>query len=56
MTSGSITEFGTERTIEQLANMQRVIDWLAKVFLLSSWGLQNRDRSPVCCSTSKTPV
>jgi hypothetical protein len=30
MTSGSITEFGTERTIEQLANMQRVIDWLAK--------------------------
>ena len=30
MTSGSITEFGTERTIEQRANMQQVIDWLAK--------------------------
>ena len=30
MTSGSITGFGTERTIEQRANMQRVIDWLAK--------------------------
>ena len=30
MTSGSITEFGTERTIEQHANMQRVINWLAK--------------------------
>jgi len=29
MQSGSITEFGTERTIEQRANMQRVIDWLA---------------------------
>ena len=30
MTSGSITEFGTERTPEQRGNMQRVIDWLAK--------------------------
>jgi hypothetical protein len=30
MESGSITEFGTERTIEQRRNMQQVIDWLAK--------------------------
>jgi len=29
MQSGSVTEFGTERTIEQRAKMQRVIDWLA---------------------------
>lgn len=29
MQSGSITEFGTARTIEQRANMQRVINWLA---------------------------
>lgn len=29
MQSGSITEFGTDRTIEQRANMQRVINWLA---------------------------